>query len=61
MQSRVTVVTSGQEDVECSMMNALAEILGRQRHYDRALSMYEECLAKIKRVLGEDHPDTKKH
>jgi tetratricopeptide (TPR) repeat protein len=26
--------------------------------YDRALPLYEECLAKQKRVLGDEHPDT---
>ena len=50
---------SGQEDVECRMMNALARLFNDKGDYDRALPMYEECLAKRKRVLGEDHPDTK--
>jgi hypothetical protein len=27
--------------------------------YDRALPMYEECLAKQQRVLGDKHPDIK--
>ncbi len=49
---------SGQEDVECRMMNALANLFSSKGDYDRALPMYEECLAKSKRVLGEDHPDT---
>jgi hypothetical protein len=26
--------------------------------YDRALPMYEECLAERKRILGDDQPDT---
>jgi hypothetical protein len=50
---------SGQEDVECRMMDALAGLFDDKGDYDRALPMYEECLAKRKRVLGEDHPDTK--
>ena len=49
---------SGQEDVECWMMNAFASLLKKKGDYDRALPMYEECLARRKRVLGEDHPDT---
>jgi tetratricopeptide (TPR) repeat protein len=28
--------------------------------YDRALQLFEECLEKRKRILGEDHPDTLK-
>jgi hypothetical protein len=49
---------SGQEDMECRMMYALAEIFRRKGDYDHALPLFEECLAKRKRVLGEDHPDT---
>jgi tetratricopeptide (TPR) repeat protein len=26
--------------------------------YDRALPLFDECLAKSRRVLGHDHPDT---
>jgi hypothetical protein len=25
--------------------------------YDRALPLYEECLAKRQKILGDDHPD----
>jgi hypothetical protein len=32
---------SGQEDVECKMMNALASVLGNNGDYDRALPLYE--------------------
>ena len=49
---------SGQEDVECRMMNALASLFKNKGDYDRAQPLFEECLAKYKRVLGEDHPDT---
>ena len=40
------------------MMNALAELFRNKGEYDRALPLYEECLAKRKRVLGDEHPDT---
>jgi tetratricopeptide (TPR) repeat protein len=49
---------SGQEDNECILMHALAGIFKDKGDYDRALPMFEECLAKNKRVLGEDHPNT---
>ena len=39
-------------------MSALGGLLKDQGMYDRALPIYEDCLAKRKRVLGEDHPDT---
>ncbi len=48
------------KEPDFGMMNALAEILRRQRHYDRALSMYEECLAKMKRVIGTKTTPTQK-
>ena len=38
-----------------SNLAGLFEIRGE---YDRALPLYEECLAKSNRVLGGDHPDT---
>ena len=50
---------SGQEEVECRMINASASLFKDKGDYDRALPMYEECLAKRKRVLGEDHPSTR--
>jgi lipopolysaccharide biosynthesis regulator YciM len=40
------------------MMNALAELFKNKGEYDRALPLYEECLVKRKRVLGDEHPDT---
>ncbi len=49
---------SGQAEVECKMMSALAEIFRRKGDYNRALPLFEECLAKRKRIIGEDHPDT---
>ena len=39
-------------------LNNLAILFKNKGEYDRALPLYEECLAKMKRVLGEDHPDT---
>ena len=39
-------------------LNNLAGIFESKGEYDRALPLYEECLAKSKRVLGDDHPDT---
>ena len=39
-------------------MHALADMFTNKGEYDRALPLYEECLAKSKRVLGEDHPNT---
>ena len=54
----VGAVASGQKDVECNMMNALAELLRNKGEYDRALPLYVECLAKRKCILGEDHPDS---
>ena len=47
-----------QTDVECSMMSALGSVFKDKGEYDRALALHEECLAKRKRVLGDDHPDT---
>ena len=51
-------LASGHTDVEYRMMNALAELFHNKGEYDRALPLYEECLAKRKRVLGDEHPDT---
>ena len=39
-------------------LNGLAVLFKHMVQYDRALLLYEECLAKYKRVLGDDHPDT---
>ena len=38
--------------------NDLAILFYSKGEYDRALPLYEECLAKNKRVLGDDHPNT---
>jgi hypothetical protein len=46
------------QDVECKMMGALGSLFQVKGEYNRALPLYEECLAKRKRVLGDDHPDT---
>jgi lipopolysaccharide biosynthesis regulator YciM len=51
-------VAAGQADVECRMTNALVRVFLEKGEYDRALPLCEECLAKAKRILGEDHPDT---
>jgi tetratricopeptide (TPR) repeat protein len=51
-------VAAGQQDVECRMLNALASVFLAKGEYDRALPLFEECLAKRKRVLGEDHYHT---
>ncbi len=51
-------VANGRQDVECKMMSALGRLFQDKGEYDRALPLYEECLAKRKRVLGDDHPDT---
>ena len=48
----------GQEEEECKMMNALGSLFGFKGEYDCALPLYEECLEKRKRILGDDHPDT---
>ena len=53
-------LASGNRDVDYKMMNALAELFRRKGEYDRALPLYEECLSKRKRVLGDEHPDTLK-
>jgi hypothetical protein len=40
-------------------LNSVAGLFESKGEYDRAMPLYEECLAKRKRVLGEDHPDTR--
>ena len=39
-------------------LSNLADLYNSKGEYDRALQLFEECLAKRKRILGEDHPDT---
>lgn len=39
-------------------LNNLANVFTKNGEYDRALPLYEECLARRKRVLGEDNPET---
>jgi hypothetical protein len=48
----------GLQQVECDMLGALGSLLQDQGEYDRALPLYEDCLEKRKRILGDDHPDT---
>ena len=36
----------------------LAGLFKKKGDYNRALTLYEEIVARSKRVLGEDHPDT---
>ena len=57
-EERAMALASGQTDVECRMTNALAILFKNKGEYNRALPLYEECLARQKRVLGDDHPDT---
>ncbi len=39
-------------------LNNLALLFDNKGEFDRALPLYEECLAKRKRVLGDEHHDT---
>jgi tetratricopeptide (TPR) repeat protein len=48
----------GREGDECRVIDALASLFQDQGEYDLALLLYEECLAKRRRVLCEDHPST---
>lgn len=41
-------------------LSNLANLFFMNNDYNRALPLFEECLAKRERVLGEDHPDTLK-
>jgi hypothetical protein len=43
----------GREYTQCKLMSALADIFLRNGQYDLALPLYEECLTKRKRILGE--------
>ena len=45
-------------DTLASLHN-LALLFHNKGEYDRALPLFEECLAKRKRVLGDDQPYTK--
>jgi hypothetical protein len=36
----------------------LAQVWHEQGHYERAAADYADVLAKRRRILGEDHPDT---
>jgi tetratricopeptide (TPR) repeat protein len=54
----VVAASAGREDTEVSLMSALGGLLKDQGMYYRALPVFEDCLAKRKRILGEDHPDT---
>jgi tetratricopeptide (TPR) repeat protein len=51
-------LASGQTNMEFRMMEALAHFVYDKGEYDRALSLYEEVLAKRKHVHGDEHPDT---
>ena len=39
-------------------MNSLADLYYRIEQYDKALPLFDECLAKRRQVLGDDHEDT---
>ena len=41
-------------------MSRLAETYYRQGRYDEALKLNQECLERMKIILGESHPDTLK-
>ncbi len=43
-----------------SSLSNLAGLFHSKGEYERALPLYEECLAKSKRALGDDRPDTKR-
>jgi tetratricopeptide (TPR) repeat protein len=49
---------SHQPCLTLTSLNNLAFIFDSKGEYDRALPLYEECLVKQKRVLGDEHPDT---
>ncbi len=51
------VVTERVRD-ECNLIRALGGLFENKGEYNDALPLYEECLVKRKRILGDDHPDT---
>jgi hypothetical protein len=53
-------VDKGLPQVECDMIAALGSLIKDKGEYDRALPLFEDCLKKRKRILGDDHPDTLK-
>ncbi len=57
MSKRKRVIGDEHPDTLQSLNN-LALLFDSKGEYDRAVPLYEECLAKRKRVLGDEHPDT---
>ena len=49
---------TGQHGTECKLMTTLAGVFCSVDKYDRALPLYQKCLAKCKTVFGDSHPDT---
>jgi len=43
---------------ELTLMNALAALIGKMGEYDRALLLYEECMTRRQKLLGDDHVST---
>ena len=51
-------VACERHDTECKMMSALGGLFKDKGEFDRALPLYQDCLVKRKRILGDEHPDT---
>ena len=60
-QEIAVAVAAGREEKECSLMNAVGGLFKDQGMYDRALPIFEDCLAKRKRVLGRGPPPHEGH
>ncbi|ORY31577.1 TPR-like protein [Rhizoclosmatium globosum] len=59
LQDHITSSRSSQNHIlQIDWMLALAGFYRILSHYEKAESMYVECLETSKRVLGPDHPDT---
>ena len=57
-QEITDAAAAGQHDTEYRLMSALGGLHRDQGNYGRALPLYEDCLARSRRILGEDHPDS---
>jgi tetratricopeptide (TPR) repeat protein len=51
-------VAAGRVEDECKMMCALGGLFMMKGEFDRAFTLFEDCLLKRQRILGDDHPDT---
>ncbi len=59
LQAEIASAASmGAVEVECSMMTALGDLYQKLGELDRALVLLEDCLAKRRRVLGDNHHNT---